>query len=91
MILNILSYVWFKTVDEISTNIVEHRVLRSQAISLPEPMLAYCQLDSWKQIPVKFESEFYHFHSWKYIWNCRLSKWRPFDPGGGGGGGGGLN
>ena len=29
---------------------------------LPEPMLAYCQLDSWEQISVKFESEFYHFH-----------------------------
>ena len=24
---------------------------------LPEPMLAYCQLDSWKHISVKFESE----------------------------------
>ena len=29
---------------------------------LPEPMLAYCQLDSWKYISVKFEPEFYHFH-----------------------------
>ena len=28
---------------------------------LPEPMLAYCQLDSWEQILVKFESEFYNF------------------------------
>ena len=28
---------------------------------LPEPMLAYCQLDSWEQISVKFESEFYYF------------------------------
>ena len=28
---------------------------------LPEPMLAYCQVDSWEQISVKFESEFYHF------------------------------
>ena len=26
-------------------------------------MLAYCKLDYWKQISVKFESEFYHFHS----------------------------
>ena len=28
---------------------------------LPEPMLAYCQLDSWEQISVKFESE-------KFVW-----------------------
>ena len=27
---------------------------------LPEPMLAYCHLDSWEQISVKFESEFNH-------------------------------
>ena len=27
---------------------------------LPEPMLAYYELDSW-QISVEFESEFYHF------------------------------
>ena len=40
---------------------------------LPEPMLAYCQLDSWEQISVKFE-----FHSRKFIWKCRLPKWRPF-------------
>ena len=32
---------------------------------LPEPMLTYCQLDSWQHILVKFESEFYHFHSRK--------------------------
>ena len=49
---------------------------------LPEPMLAYCQLDSWEQISAKFESEFYHFHSRKCIWNCRLPKWRPFCSGG---------
>ena len=24
---------------------------------LPEPMLVYCQLDSWEQISVKFESD----------------------------------
>ena len=29
---------------------------------LPEPMLAYCQLDSREQISMKFESEFYNFH-----------------------------
>ena len=27
---------------------------------LPEPVLAYCQLDSCEQISVKFESESYH-------------------------------
>ena len=49
---------------------------------LPEPKLVYCQLDSREQISVKFESEFYYFHSIKCIWNCRLPKWRPFCPGG---------
>ena len=49
---------------------------------LSTPMLAYCHLDSWKQISVKFKAEFYHFHSRKCIWNCRLPKWRPFCPGG---------
>ena len=53
------------------------------AKALPEPMLAYCQLDSWEQISVKFELEFYHFHSRKYVWICCLPKWRPFCPGGG--------
>ena len=41
--------------------------------------------DPWQQIPVKFESHFYHFHSRKYIWKCRLSNRRPFCPGRGGG------
>ena len=45
-------------------------------------MLAYCQLDSWEQISVKFESEFHRFHSRKGIWNYHLPKWRPFCPGG---------
>ena len=45
-------------------------------------MLAYYQLDSWEQIPAKFGSEFYQFHSRKYISNCPLPKWRPFCPGG---------
>ena len=49
---------------------------------LPEPMLAHCQLDSWEQISVKFELEFFHFHSRKCIWNCCLRKWLPFCPGG---------
>ena len=49
---------------------------------LPEPMLAYCQLDSWEQISLIFESEFCHFHSRKCIWKCRLPIWQPFCPGG---------
>ena len=49
---------------------------------LPEPILDYCQLDPWEQISVKFESEFYHFHSRKCISNFRLPKWQPFCPGG---------
>ena len=49
---------------------------------LPEPMLAYCHVDPREQISVKFKSEFYHFHSRKCIWNCRLPKWRPLCPGG---------
>ena len=28
-------------------------------------------------------SEFYHFHSRKYIWKCCLPKWQPFHLGGG--------
>ena len=32
----------------------------------------YCQLDSWEYISVKFESEFYHFHSRKSIVKCHL-------------------
>ena len=39
---------------------------------LPEPMPAYCWLDSWEQISVKFKSEFYHFHWRKCIWKCPL-------------------
>ena len=39
---------------------------------LTEPMLVYCSLDSWEQISVKLESEFYYFHSRKCIWNCCL-------------------
>ena len=47
---------------------------------LPEPMLAYCQSDSWQQISVKLELEFCYFHSRKCIWNCRLPQWWPFCP-----------
>ena len=49
---------------------------------LPESMPAYRQLDSWAQISMKFESQFYYFHSRKCIWKCRLLEWRPFCPGG---------
>ena len=49
---------------------------------LPKPVLTYCQLDSWKRISVKFESEFYHFHSRKCIWKCHLPERRPFCSGG---------
>ena len=38
------------------------------------------KLDSCEHISVKFKSEFYHFHSRKCIWKCRLSEWRPFCP-----------
>ena len=49
----------------------------SGAKPLPEPMLAYCQLDSWEYISVvTFELELFHFHSRKCIGNCR----RPFCP-----------
>ena len=51
---------------------------------LPEPMLVYWQLDYREQISVKFKSEFSHFHSRKFIWKCRLPKWRPFCPRGDG-------
>ena len=49
---------------------------------LPKPMLLYCQLDSWEQVSVKFESEFCYFHSIKCILKWCLPKWRPFCPGG---------
>ena len=54
---------------------------RRGAKPLLEPMLIYCQSDSWEQVSVKFELEFYHFHTRKCIWKCRLPKWRPFYPG----------
>ena len=49
---------------------------------LTEPKLPYCQLDSWEQFSVKFESEFSHFHSRKCTWKYRLPKWWPFCSGG---------
>ena len=42
------------------------------AKSLPEPMLAYCQLDPYEQSSVKFQSKFKHYHWRKGIWKCRL-------------------
>ena len=47
---------------------------------LSKPMLGYCQLGSWEQVSVKFESEFYHFHSRKGIWKFCLPRWQPFCP-----------
>ena len=44
----------------------------------PEPMQAYCQLDSWKHNSVKFESDFYLVCSRKCNCKRRLPKWRPF-------------
>ena len=49
---------------------------------LGSAMLAYCQLDSWQHISVKFDLEFDHFHSRKFIWKCLLPKWLPFCLGG---------
>ena len=49
--------------------------------TLPEAMLACCQLDSRELISVKFESEFYHYHSRKCNSKCCLPKWQPFCPG----------
>ena len=48
---------------------------------LPEPMLAYFQLDSWEQNSVKYEWELCNFHSGKCIWKY-LPEWLPFCPGG---------
>ena len=56
--------------------------VRSVSSHLSEPMLAYCQLDSWEQISVKFEAEFYYFHSGKLNSKCRLPEWWPLDRGG---------
>ena len=47
---------------------------------LPEPIMAYFELDSWRHISVKFESEFYHFHSRKCIRKCHLLNLQAFCP-----------
>ena len=52
---------------------------------LPEPMLAYCLLDFWEQISVKFEVEFYHFHKKMYL-KLSSAKIVAILSGGGGGG-----
>ena len=51
------------------------------AKSLSEPMLIYCYYEHSEQISVKFEWEFWHFHSRKSIWKCLSAKWRPFSLG----------
>ena len=51
---------------------------------LPEPTLSYCQLNSWDQTPVKFESKYKTFHSWKCIGKCRLRRAGQFFQGGDG-------
>ena len=48
------------------------------ATPLSKPILAYHRMATWKQISVKFESKYNHFHKWKCIWKCRLQKWPPF-------------
>ena len=52
----------------------------SYAKPLFKPILVCCHLAFREQMSMKFESEFYHFHSRKCLWNCRLPKWRPFFP-----------
>ena len=49
---------------------------------LLEIMLGSCKLDTCDEIVLKFESEFYPFHSRKCILKCRVPKWRPFSPSG---------
>ena len=50
---------------------------------IPEPMLAYCQLD-WDYISIPFGSEFNHLHSRKWNWKYRFVQAK------GGGGWGGV-
>ena len=59
--------------------VMAYRLFSTKPLS--KPMLPYCQLGSWEQISVKFELEFYHFHSRKWIWKCCLPEWWPFCPG----------
>ena len=50
---------------------------------LPEPMLAYCELDPWEQISMNSLSKFIHFHSrkWERLKMSSANR-RPFCPGG---------
>ena len=41
---------------------------------LPQPMFAYCRLDFWEQISMKFESEFCYFHARKFNLETILSR-----------------
>ena len=36
----------------------------------PESMLAYYQFNPWEHISVKFDWQYYNFHSGKWIWKC---------------------
>ena len=52
------------------------------AESLPEPMLAYCQLDSWEHISVKIESIIFIFIQENAFEIVVCKDCRPFCPGG---------
>ena len=60
-------------VPHIRVNELGHQLVHLMACRLfcakplPEPMLAYCQLDSREQISLKVESKLYHIHSRKCI------------------------
>ena len=41
---------------------------------LPEPMMAYRQLDLWEQYSVNFLSKLNYFHWQNCIWKCRLQR-----------------
>ena len=45
---------------------------------LPEPMLTLCQLYPKEQTLVKFQWQYKHFHSKKYIWICHLQNCHHF-------------
>ena len=42
------------------------------AKSILEPMLNYCQFNPQEHASVKCETKYKTFHSWIYIWKCRL-------------------
>ena len=49
---------------------------------LPEPMLAYCQLDPEEQTSMKFKIKTYNFSFMKMHLKMLSAKWQPFCPGG---------